>query len=341
MTETQKKGTLKGISIMLTFIVFILTFSNILFYSNFQNQITILNNQVNSLQNQITTISDEKANLQSQLISINTTYQNYLVNHSHSNTEYDNLQSEYDNYVTIHHYTDSEYNSLLDYKNRYISAYYNIRDTVNKRVYGGKAENCLSFITLTDPRVIQVVHEITGGWSKSSDWNEFWNDVEAMYFWVRNNIQYCYDGLSPILPIEPWGSVWYNQNFFQFPNETLFLRTGDCEDQAILLCSMINCYSGASLAEVIDISGTISSHLAVQIPVEGDQLVILDPAGNYYSHNFWGNIISEDLRIAVNKWLDYWKPSIGEETYVSQVFSDQMVKYFLSTSEYLNWMYNR
>jgi predicted transglutaminase-like cysteine proteinase len=50
----------------------------------------------------------------------------------------------------------------------------------------------------------------------------------ALRDWVGNNIQYKYDSVS------------YGQNdYWQLPKETLSLRTGDCEDSSILLCSLL------------------------------------------------------------------------------------------------------
>jgi len=88
--------------VVMAVLVGILIVSNILMYS--------------SLQNQVNTLTYDKNNLQSQLNSQNGTFQNYAASHSHSNTEYDALQSLYNNYVATHHHTDSEYDILkLDY----------------------------------------------------------------------------------------------------------------------------------------------------------------------------------------------------------------------------------
>ena len=199
-----------------------------------------------------------------------------------------------------------------------------------------------SFITPQDQTVRDIVYSITGGWSNPSDWNEYREDIKAMYDWVVNNIEYRYDGLYPILPEDPSGDLYFWNEMWQFSNETLSLRKGDCEDMAILLCSMIRCYSGMRYyTEVILILSSISGHAAVQIPVEGYKLVILDPAGRYYSHDFWGNVAFNDITTEINNWLNYWKPEMGSDVYVDRVFSDYIDKTFTSTSEYISWMYSR
>lgn len=49
--------------------------------------------------------------------------------------------------------------------------------------------------------------------------------------WVANNIEYVSDE-------EQWGVA----DYWQTPEETLDLRTGDCEDFAILLCTFLRAY---------------------------------------------------------------------------------------------------
>jgi len=202
--------------------------------------------------------------------------------------------------------------------------------------------NIESFITPQDRVIRDIVYAITGGWSNPSDFNEFWKDVKAMYNWVVENVEYRYDGLYPILPYDPSGKLYFWKDMWQFPNETLELRKGDCEDMAVLLCSMIRCYNGMKYwVECIIIESSKSAHVAVQIPVSGGKLVILDPAGKYYSHDLFGNIAFNDVATEINNWLNYWRKEMGSDVHVSRVFSDYMDKTFTSTNEYITWMYSR
>ena len=221
----------------------------------------------------------------------------------------------------------------------YVDAYLDLRDKVNQR---WNHINIEPFITPQEQAVRGIVYNITGGWSNPSDWDEFWEDVKAMYDWVVNNIEYRSDGLYPILPSDPSGNLDFWDEMWQFPNETLSLRKGDCEDMAILLCSMISCYNDMKYwVECIVIESSTEGHVAVQVPVSGYKLVILDPAGNYYSHDVWGNIAFNDTAIEVHNWLNYWKPQMGSDVYVARVFSDYIDKTFASTNEYIAWMYSR
>lgn len=269
-----------------------------------QANITYYNSQIDSLNAQITSLESEITSLNAQI----TTLEGAITT----------LQNQYQAYVT---------------------AYQSLRERVNQR---WNQVNVEPFITPKDQSVCDIVYSITGGWSNLSDFNEFWDDVKAMYNWVVNNIDYRYDGLFPILPTDPSGEVDYWNEMWQFPNETLSLRMGDCEDMAILLCSMIRCYSNMiCYAECIGITSSTAGHLAVQIPVEGHKLVIFDPAGRYYSHDWFGNIVFNDVSGEINSWLNYWKPQMGEDIYVDLVFSDYIHKTFMSTADYLSWMYSR
>jgi hypothetical protein len=234
---------------------------------------------------------------------------------------------------------------LLNRYESYVANYQSIRRQVNRRLWFD-ANVTTYYITPEDPNIITKVYDITGGWTNSSDFNEYWDDLKAMYMWIRNNIHYRYDVLYPYLPYDPSELVQFYKDMWQFPNETLSLQSGDCEDQAILLCSMIRCYCNMRFwVECIWIESLTTGHVAVQIPVSGYKLVIVDPAGDYYSHDFWGFWAFNNITQEINNWLDYWKPSTGNDVYVHRVFSDFGSGYidrtFASTDEYINWMYNR
>jgi len=220
----------------------------------------------------------------------------------------------------------------------YVSAYWRLSNQVNWRWMQEEVEG---FITPEDEIVESLVYNITGGWSDPDDWTEFWTDVKAMYDWVVENIEYRYDGLYPVLPDEPNGSLIFWKDMWQLPNETLELKEGDCEDMAILLCSMIRAYGNREYyAEAIMIVGEESAHVAVQIPVSENEIVILDPAGHYYTKDFFGNLVPKDIVDEIYNWLDYWREWM-RDVYVYRVFSDYVDIKFNSTSEYISWMYER
>ena len=283
--------------------------------TNYENQIIVLSNQTEALQLQI----EEK---DGQINDLEIELQNHLSNITYLISEIENIQAQI--------------SSLQEDYANYVNSYLTLRYIINQRSI---QMNPKTFIKPYDAEVIDTVQTITGGWSNPSDFDEFWTDVKTLYLWVRSNIDYRYDGLAPILPSEPSYAITYRQDMWQYPTETLELEKGDCDDQAILLCSMIECYSNQTYdAECIWISGSEGAHIAVQLPVSGDKLVILDPAGNYYSKDWIGNIVFNDVAVEISNWLNYWKPELGSDVYVYRVFSYNIDETFASTSEYLDWM---
>jgi len=132
-TEVEKKGIGKakvGL-VVCTVLVAILAVSNIWFYSALQNQTNLsddLQIQKDTLQNQLSLLNTTHQNYVSTHNHSNSEYDNYVFTHSHDNSEYDSLQSEYDAYVTNHYYTDSqvegyiaEVENLIDEMEAYVS----------------------------------------------------------------------------------------------------------------------------------------------------------------------------------------------------------------------------
>jgi len=299
-----------------------------------------------SLQSDHSSLQANYSALQSDYGSLQAMYNSYLANQGSLQTKYDSLQSDHYSLVAGYASLQSSYSSLqASYDilqsnfDSYNSDYANLRDLVNQR---SQYLDIMDFVTPNDSDVGSIVLSVTGGWSNPSSWNEYWSDVKAMYDWIVGNVDYRSDGLYPVLPSAPAGSLEYSMEMWQFPNETLESRQGDCEDMAILLASMILSYNnGDYWVECIWITGSLGAHAAVQLPVDGNQLTILDPAGNYYTEGLYGSLASEDISTEINYWLNYWKPSLGSDVRVYRVFSSYVDESFSSTSEYITWMINR
>ena len=298
-----------------------------------------LRTQYNTLTSQHSALQSEHSTLQGSYDSLQTNYNSLQSSYDSLQNQHSSLQSDYNSLQTNYGSLQTQYSSLQSNYDSYVSSYGNLRNQVNNRAFGTDGKY---FITAQDPTVNNLVTQITGGWSNTSDWNECWTDTKMMYDWVVNNIEYRSDGLYPVIPSTPSGSVEYRQEIWQLSNETLDLKQGDCEDMAILLASMIFCYNGGEhWTECIIISGSESAHMGVQIPVAGDELTILDPAGKYYTQTLYGDIDMKDISTEINNWLTYWKPTLGNDVRVDRVFSDYLDKSFSSTSEYTSWMSSR
>jgi len=230
--------------------------------------------------------------------------------------------------------------TLTDEYNRWRDAYQALRRAVNQRCC---LENPSTFVTPGDSAVSQLVSRLTlGGWSDPRDSGEFWTETLTLYSWVTDNVEYVEDGIYPVLPEEPAWGVDYVEEVWQFPNETLRLRRGDCEDSSLLLCSMlINYHEGAYPTECIIISGSKGGHMAVQLSTNPGELTILDPAGGYYTKDAWGEPTSRELRAEIARWLSYWRATLGVDVRVIRVFSDSVDVEFESTDEYIEWMLGR
>jgi DNA-directed RNA polymerase subunit RPC12/RpoP len=175
--------------------------------------------------------------------------------------------------------------------------------------YGRTVENylkwrsyLLSYILLNDsiPRVLNVdeiaklaptVRSIV---TKPRDYER---SIWELYIFVTNNIGYAHDDPIP-WPPDPYefaNNMYQNitvKNIILSPSETLELKQGDCEDQAILLYALIRSYQRYIYGKeyilwLIDIDFYNGErHIAVAYPVRADniiELTIVDPAGHYYT----------------------------------------------------------
>jgi len=201
-------------------------------------------------------------------------------------------------------------------------------------------QDCQGFITPNNNLVSEKAREITGGYSE--DTNERWRDYYRLYEWVVNNIHYSYDSNIPLLPESLTGELIWHKSYWRLPEETLIDKTGDCEDMAVLLVSLMRSYNQEKYTIWgIRISSGVpdaSSHIGVALPVEGGRLTIVDPAGNYYTGS--GSLSSESFSVAVNKWSVHLESKIPEG-FISGVFTDDFYYEFNNTAEFLTWIEGR
>jgi len=82
------------------------------------------------------------------------------------------------------------------------------------------------YITPYDPKVIELAESI----GMKPFLSHPLENARTAYYWVSENIRYQFDN-------QTWGKE--NGDYWQLPSTTLKLRTGDCEDQALLLASLL------------------------------------------------------------------------------------------------------
>lgn len=302
--------------------------------NSLQDERTSLQAQLSELQNLYDTLEASYSILQSSYSILQSNYSILQGDYTCLDEEYNSLNNEYSKLKNDYDSLQDNYQSLLSLYMDYQSVYDHLLSTLDLRWHHPN-ENEKLLITPYDPAVTQIVFQITGGWSDPSDWNEYWDDLEAMYNWVVDNIEYRYDGLFPILPENPLGFIDYFDEMWQFPNETLTLRTGDCDDMAILLASMILSYNDC---EYIVECVVTEHHVALYFPVADDKICILDPAGHYTTNSGWPyyDLTAKNIRQEIYDWLNYM-----DESQVEWVFSNELWKQFTNTEEFINWLYAR
>ena len=214
-----------------------------------------------------------------------------------------------------------------------LNQYSDLRKQINLRL--GQGQDSQEFITPDNDKVTAKADEIAGVYSEDN--NELWRDYERLYRWVINNIKYSYDSYLPVIPAIISNNLTWVKEFWRMPVETLEDEVGDCEDMAVLLASLMLSYNNQDFSVwAIELKNEDSAHLAVAFPVSGNNLVILDPAGNYYTGHWNLYLQSFDINRAVNDWLSHWAQKIPS-AHISGVFSNKLYREFASTDEFINW----
>jgi len=304
-------------------------------YQDLSTRYAALSSRYDYLQSSYNSLNSQHIQLQDNYSNLVRSYSDLQSNYQSLRTSYASLEQQHQSLQTTYSILQSRYSSLSAEKTDTGNWYASIRDQINLRL--GFAENRKSFVTPDDTKVGDLVNQVTGGWSNTSDWNEYWSDLRKMYDWVINNIAYSYDSPLPEIP-EMGGLLQWRTEFWRFPNETIADRHGDCEDQALLLISMIGNYNKKEYTIwVVEFQSESSGHLAVAFPVVGGKLTILDPAGRFFTRDTLGNLASKDVGTAVGDWIQYWNNQGQKNVRITLVFSQTQYKKFSSTDEFIQW----
>jgi hypothetical protein len=106
---------------------------------------------------------------------------------------------------------------------------------------------------------------------------------------------------------------------------------------SVLLASMFINYDGGRYNNwAISITSDSGGHMAVAIPITGDMLVIIDPAGLFYTGIPGVFGVAKPISEAVNEWLDYWSPQLPG-AYIDLVFNNKFYENFSSNTEFITW----
>jgi transglutaminase-like putative cysteine protease len=122
------------------------------------------------------------------------------------------------------------------------------------RAFSDNPELVELFVTPREPSLVALKNEVL------KDAPLKLNDWIALRNWVGNNIQYRHDD-----------TVYGVRDYWQFGKETVSLRTGDCEDFAILLCSLFRA-AGYSPDEVYVVIGKNANGYHAWVKINLDTL---------------------------------------------------------------------
>lgn len=293
---------------------------------------------------QISTLESEKSSLQSEVSSLKQTVSSQEVLISTQTAQISSLESVKSNLeqtVSVQKITisilDSEKSRLQNEKTQMLTQYGSLRSKIMART-GLTQQDRQSYITPNDATVSATVQGITSGYN--GDMSKFWLDYKKMYTWVVDNIDYSYDSYLPVLPASISDAITWREDFWRTPAETLKDKTGDCEDMALLLISMLESYNKIDYAvwtvSIVSKVPEPKRHMAVAFPVAGGKLTILDPAGNYYTGIQSGYLRSESIASAVNSWLSHWSKEMPG-AFIDGVMSENVDRQFSSSDEFIAW----
>jgi len=291
----------------------------------YKNQINVLKEEFIALQIEFTTLkgatSAEKYDLKEEIIELN--------------SEYEQLNSKYSSLNAEHLSLQNQYKDLTRALGSYQDNYQKLINKVNVRLAFN--EYYPNFITPNDPEIENLVYQLTSGWEDKEDINELWKERKTIFDWVTSNIEYAVDSPYPYLSPHLGANISWSKQSTRFPNETISYGTGDCEDQAVLLLSMIISHDEGTYDNwLIGWKSSDTRHMAVAFPVAGKRLVLLDPAGQYHSGSA-GSLVSEPVEEAIGNWLENWDET---EIFIDFICSKDFYEEFDSTAEFLNWYLN-
>jgi predicted transglutaminase-like cysteine proteinase len=145
------------------------------------------------------------------------------------------------------------------------------------RTFSDDPERVKLFVTPREPSLVALKNEVLKDAAvKLKDWI-------ALRNWVGNNIQYKHDE-----------DVYGVREYWQFGKETVSLKTGDCEDFAILLCSLLRA-AGYSPNDVYVVIGKNDQgyHAWVKINLDTIGWYNLEP-----QENGWATVVGDFLTLS-------------------------------------------
>ncbi|MBC8223999.1 hypothetical protein H8E65_05380 [Candidatus Bathyarchaeota archaeon] len=303
------------------------------FITNQQNQIDQLNFRIMSLQYQTTVLSARSSLLESNMSDVLAEFEKQVQEIQDENAklelEYTDIVGENERIEYSLAVLQQDHEDLLEDFGEYVDQFTQIRGEINSRV--GIDGNLSRFVTPQDPAVAGWMLAITGGYEDPDSPDEVWGDYEALYSWVTSRIREELDSPYPFIYADSSRQVRWVKHSVRYPNETLADLSGDCEDQAILLLSMMTAYSDRLEKWSISIDWEGGGHVAVAYPSGDGGLVILDPTRDFRSDSL---VSGDPASVALEEWIGRFS---HDDAYVNSVYDGEMYMEFKSTADFLAW----
>lgn len=225
--------------------------------------------------------------------------------------------------------------ALLAFFAAQFAAYQGLASEVNTR---WSVPDPRIFVTSNDPAVQSTVRTVTYGNIDPAKDEDLRLYLRMLFDWVSANIRPRSDSPYPMLPASPSGGVSFTDEVWQYPNETLALRSGDCEDAATLLLSMVRFYAPRLKAACIVAEGEKGGHAAV-IVANGSDVAVLDPGLYYCTKDEVGFLAFRPLLAELSSWLPKVEQKIGAGARVTTLFNESECVRFRSTNEFIAYFY--
>lgn len=286
MTAVEKKRIGKATVglIVTTVLAVVLVISNIWSFITLQDQITIL--------------SSERDTLQSQIVSLNATHQYYVSTHSHSDSDYGELQSdvqsltnenlvlkdqlaEMNETLTLFERQTREVFffrifSLYNYKTEeYWYAWYKIK-SANYYNYRFDVETHAPAL-LNDRVTEELISRTAGSWTDPE--SDVIQEIAQDLWEVSDRDEEVFVNLA----VQFVHQLCYNVTLYtKYPIETIVEESGDCDNLAVLTASILNAGGFDVVLLLVHADGGGHCMLGVSLRSDPDDLFDYGRSDSYY-----------------------------------------------------------
>jgi len=290
----------KIVTILLIFLILILSISVGAIYSYSNNKYDLLKHDYNQMKKLKEKYSSECKDLEVDVLTLE--------------KNIDDLQFDYSNLKSDYYDLKNRYNQLQ-------GEYVDYTESIEFRY--GYGTDCQLFITPNDGDVKIATRNALGHYS---DGDLSWEDMRDINDWIHNNIYYNHDTF-----------IGDYSNCYFYPEETLEFGYGDCEDQAVLMISMCLAEADVSWIYCARIEYDNKAHLFVILDVDGNKMFIFDPTNakkGWFWEDGWSSEYSTTEYEALNDFANYFGISFPR---VTKIFNENTYRTFNNNQDFYDY----